>query len=209
MDDLGEHGVGLERLLGAHVLLDELVQLRIGMAETAQETRTGRARNAAQQHLELPALPAAASEAAATVAITAKASGSGRGFFSAISSRSRGSSTISGADCARASLSLPSRSDSRRPQRNLLVLGLGERQAVQERRGVRGPGGQRAEAHARLRIQSLDQRNLSAFIAVDKRFPETRQAIVARWSRQAMQDFDPAHDLGQHVRSQAGMVAPA
>jgi hypothetical protein len=196
VDDLGEQRVGLERLLGPHVIFDDAAKIRVRVAEAAEE----RGARGADDPLEKDADVARVERLVGTRG-DAGHDGEGPGQREWRPGRE-------GFDVARAEDDLPSavgQGSREHPEKLLLPLpprdGLhvfrGKLEVPEERRGPGGVLDVGRIPEAPLVVERLDERHLPFLPPFSESVAERGELVGARGGKEAADDLDPSLDLTQ------------
>ena len=201
--DLGEDGVGPQRLLGAQVLLDLRLQGRIPVAEAAEQVGSGGAGAA----LEMDAEPAPGK-------LFLRGGCHRRVHREGIRQRRRpGDFELGNIALVQLDRGLP-------PPRCLLDPAEQERlawppgrwcgllrefESLEQRRGFGRGLARGAKTDAVLLVESLGQRHLSALVAPCEGFAEAAQVVVFPHRRDAAQQLDASRQLCDDASAEHGL----
>ncbi len=212
VDDLGEDGLRVERLLGPQVGLDLAVELGVGVAEAAEQPRSRGAAGVVEEDLEIP-----------PVERLLRGRGEGDhdvkglregGFLLRRVVGRRHAVEILGGD-----LDLPLPLGERpvepgeqegldAPPGDAVLLGGGtERDPAQQRRGLGPEVGGALVADADLLVERLEERHLAPLEPFVEVLAEPFEPLDRPVDGETEQDLQGARHLGQHLAAQRRAVA--
>ena len=206
VDDLGEERVGLERLLGPQVLLDDAAKLRVRVAEAAQERGARRADDPLEEDADV---------ARVERLVGARGDAGHDGEGPGQRERRDGGEAL---DVARAEDDLlcavgqGSREQTEKlllplPPRDGLLGPRGELEVPEERRGPGGVFDVGRKPDAPLVVERLDERHLALLPPLPESVAERGEIVGARGGKEAADDLDPLLDLASGPARRASPAA--